>query len=292
MFSYIRNKTFATLIRYRTGAVASSTDSHQDEVLQVPSRDPSRTIKVNVYQSTNGSKPTPVLINMHGSGFVIPNHGSDDAFCQRMQKDAGVTVLDADYRKAPEHPFPAAPDDVEDVVKYVLSRPEEYDVRRVSISGFSAGANLALSASGVTFPPGTFHSVLAFYPPTDIHRDRYAPESKAPGGKGSIPAWVSTSFNDCYAPSPLDRKMPKMSPLYAEGERFPDRTLIVTCARDELCNEGEELAEKIRVAKAGERVVQRRVPFGHAWDKRPKTGSEGERARYEVYGLAAEMLKA
>ncbi|KAF2770573.1 alpha/beta-hydrolase [Teratosphaeria nubilosa] len=290
MLSYIRNKVFATLIRYRTGAVASSKDSHQDEVLQIPSRDPSRTIKINVYHPTNRSKPTPVLINMHGSGFVIPNHGSDDAFCQRMRNDAGITVLDADYRKAPEHPFPAAPDDVEDVVKYVLSRPEKYDVNHISISGFSAGANLALSASGVIFPPGTFRSVLAFYPPTDIYRDRYAPESKAPGGEGSIPAWVSASFNNCYAPPPLDRKMSKMSPLYAEGERFPDRTLIVTCARDELCNEGEELAEKIRVAKAGGRVVQRTVPFEHAWDKRVKTGPEERRVRDEMYGLAVEML--
>ena len=101
---------------------------------------------------------------------------------------------------------------------------------------------------------------------------------------------MSSGFNDCYAPAPLDRKDPKISPLFIDGDKFPDCVLVVTCAKDELCNEGEELAEKIIAAKPEGKILKRRVPCAHGWDKRAKPGSEDERAKDEMYGLAVEVL--
>ncbi|KAK1141012.1 hypothetical protein N8T08_009669 [Aspergillus melleus] len=83
--------------------------------------------------------PHPVLINLHGSGFVIPAHGSDDAFCRQVSQRTGYLVLDIKYRLSPEHPFPAPVDDVEDVVNWVKSQPNKFDLSRMAISGFSAG---------------------------------------------------------------------------------------------------------------------------------------------------------
>ncbi|KAK3322982.1 hypothetical protein B0H66DRAFT_555613 [Apodospora peruviana] len=60
----------------------------------------------------------PILINWHGSGWVFPLLGSDALFLKRVARDCGMFVLDADYRKGPENPFPCALQDVEDVLHW------------------------------------------------------------------------------------------------------------------------------------------------------------------------------
>lgn len=83
----------------------------------VPSRQKGRSIKVDVYQPESSTASEggvwqaakkPVHINWHGSGFVLPCLGGDVDFCTYMVQKLQITILDADYRKAPENPFPAA----------------------------------------------------------------------------------------------------------------------------------------------------------------------------------------
>jgi acetyl esterase/lipase len=279
----VRNKVLATGVRYMT---SRAIETHQDEVLQVPSRDEGRTIKVHVYKSKNPSQPSPVpvLINFHGSGFVIPMHGSDDEFAMRIAKDTNYTVLDVQYRLAPECPFPSGAHDAEDVVRYVLSKPQEYDLDRVAVSGFSAGGNFALGLSGHVFPTGTFRHVLAYYPPTDLSKD---PRTKvAPDTSGEpIPPWVSDVFNSCYLPDGVDRAQPLVSPYYIEGQKFPDSMLVITCAQDNLALETEELVKKIQAAP-GKHVEHKRVELcGHAWDKSYKPGTPQEKNKDGAYDI-------
>lgn len=283
----IRNKVLATGVRYMASPGAITT--HQDEVLQVPSRDEGRTIRVHVYGSKNPTQPSPVLINFHGSGFVIPMHGSDDEFAMRIAKDTKYTVLDVQYRLAPEHPFPSGAHDAEDVVRYVLSKPQEYDLDRVAVSGFSAGGNFALGLSGHVFPAGTFRHVLAYYPPTDISKD---PRTKvAPDTSGEpLPPWLADVFNSCYCPEDVDRAQPLVSPCYIEGEKFPDSMLVITCAQDNLAPETEELVRKIQ-AVPGKNVKHERVELcGHAWDKSYKSDTPQEKAKDRAYDMAVEIL--
>lgn len=264
-------------------------ETHQDEVLQVPSRDEGRTVKVHVYKSKNSSQPSPVLINFHGSGFVIPMHGSDDEFAMRIAKDTKYTVLDVQYRLAPEHPFPSGAYDAEDVVRYVLSKPQEYDLNRVAVSGFSAGGNFALGLSGHVFPAATFRHVLTYYPVTDLSKD---PRTKtAPDTSGQpLPTWMMDIFNSCYCPEGVDKAQPLMSPSYIEGEKFPDSMLIITCAQDTLAPEVEELVKKVQ-AVPGKHVKHERVELcGHAWDKMYKPGTPEEKAKDRAYDMAVELL--
>lgn len=281
-----RNKVLATVIR----TLASRTyTTHQDEILQVESRDTSRTIKTHVYHAKthDTTKPSPVLINFHASGFVIPMHGSDDEFCVRVSKETPYCVLDVQYRLAPEHPFPAALNDAEDVVRYVLAHPETYDTSHISLSGFSAGANLVLAICDV-FPSTTFRHLLAFYPPVDIAKPPAAKTAPEPARR-PLPNFVATMFNDSYAPAGTDRAQPRISPLHGDAARFPDNVLIITCGGDNLAEEGEELARSI--AKAGKHVLQRRMEgCDHAWDKEAEKGSVQEEKKDEAYGLAVEML--
>ncbi|KAL8292389.1 hypothetical protein RQP46_001001 [Phenoliferia psychrophenolica] len=132
--------------------------------VNVPSRDKGRSIDVDVYsrETMGASGPRAVHLNFHGSGFVVPWLGSDTAFCARVAAEADVVVLDCDYRKAPEAPFPAAHNVTHDVFAYLLSQPTSFDPTRITASGFSAGASLALTLA-TTLPPSSLAGVISFY---------------------------------------------------------------------------------------------------------------------------------
>ncbi|KAH8600646.1 putative esterase/lipase [Bisporella sp. PMI_857] len=285
LLSYIRLKTVATFIRFTLPAIP---EPKADGVLQIPSRDDGRTIKAYVYKPKNPQPgPSPVLLNFHGSGFILPLHGSDQVYCRRVAENTPYTVLDCTYRLAPEHPFPASPNDVEDAIKYVLSHPEEYDLAHVSIGGFSAGANMSLALSAHVFPAKTFKSLLAFYPAVDLSADPHKRVQPEPAPT-IIPPWIVSVFNECYFKG-HDPKQPLLSPMFIDAAKFPDNILIITCGQDPLALEGEELAKKLKDGKR--HVVSERMPgVGHSWDKRVEAGSVAEKRRDEAYALAIEML--
>lgn len=289
-----RNKVLATLVRTvaGSGVGAGTIMTHQDEVLYLQSRDAERTIKVHVYKSKNAVQPTAVLINFHGSGFVIPMHGTDDEFAMRIAKDTKYTVLDVQYRLAPEYPFPAGVHDAEDMVRYVLARPQEFDPSHVAVSGFSAGGNFALGLSGHVFPRDTFKHVLAVYPPIDLATDSRLKVAPDTTGK-PLANWMTDVFNDCYCPAGFDRKQPLVSPFYIDGERFPDNMLVITCACDNLAPETETLVERIRNAPGHHNIVHRRMELcNHAWDKSYEHGSVQDKAKDDAYDLAVGLLNS
>ncbi|OOF90864.1 hypothetical protein ASPCADRAFT_211815 [Aspergillus carbonarius ITEM 5010] len=286
---YLYYKFLAVVIRKFLGP-KREIKATPDDVYQIQSRDAGRTIKAHVYRNVSASAgPTPVLINFHGSGFLLPLHGSDDAYCRQMSRETDRTVLDVQYRLAPENPFPAALNDVEDVVKWVLGQPEKYDLRRVSLSGFSAGGNLSLAAASNLFPSDTFHSVLAIYPVVDLHTDPALKTAPDTSGR-PIPARMSRIFDRCYVHTAYDTRDPRISPLYASADRFPDRVMIVTAACDNLAPEAEALAAKI-AKESGKLVVRQRMPgCNHGWDKSARAGTVQGDAREKTYAMAVAML--
>lgn len=264
--------------------------SFPDKKIDIESRDQGRWITVHVYQSSHQPDPgpSPVLLNFHGSGFVIPAHGSDDKFCRLISQRTSYTVLDIKYRLAPESPFPAALNDVEDAVKWVLCQPTKYDLSRIAISGFSAGANLALAAASSLFPANTFGSVIAFYPIVDFTN---LSSKKAPDMSGSpILAFVLQLFKWCYLQSQVDPRDPRVSPLFAELRSFPARTISVTAARDSLALEAEVLAAKLQQHTSGRHVCLRMDGCDHAWDKTAQDGTYGAEARDRAYNLVIGLL--
>jgi len=267
--------------------------THENAVLHIPSRDTGRTIKAHCYHSStrpSQSGSVPVLVNFHGSGYVIPLHGSDDEFALKIKDKTSYTVLDVSYRLAPEDPFPAACNDAEDAVKYVLAHPEKYDKNHVSVSGFSAGGALALGLCGHVFSQGTFEHALAFYPPTDLSVEPTEKSTPDPTST-SIPDWLATAFNDCYVPPPIDRSHPLISPAKIEASRFPKNVLIITCSNDNLAPETEAIADRLENLP-GVNLKRRRMEHcKHAWDKEYTAGSVQERAKDEAYAMAVDMLQ-
>lgn len=219
---------------------------------------------------------------------MLPLHGSDDEFCRLVSRKTDYTVLDMQYRLAPEHPFPAALNDVEDVIKWVLARPSGFDQTRIALGGFSAGANLVLAAASSVFPKGTFRSLLAFYPICD----RLTPPElkKAPDASGRpIPVFMARIFNQSYIQTNVDVRDPRISPLFAPAENFPKNLLVITCAYDNLAPEAEALAEKVEADKGHHVILRRMEKCGHAWDKHLKNGTD-QGKKDEAYALALEML--
>lgn len=93
--------------------------------------------------------PRPVLIWLHPGGFVADEVNDVDGVCRILAADGRCTVVSVDYRLAPEHPFPAAIDDVTAVVEWIVAHAGTFgvDPKRLAIGGQSAGATIAASAT-------------------------------------------------------------------------------------------------------------------------------------------------
>ncbi|PWN30751.1 alpha/beta-hydrolase [Jaminaea rosea] len=262
-----------------------------------PSRDKNRKLRVHIYQPkslTKSSSPPPIHVNFHGSGFMIPSLGSDRQFCGDLASRLGCVVLDCDYRKAPEWPWPAAVQDAEDAILYALSQSGRWDTRRCTVGGFSAGGNLALCAS--TLHGKDLCGVLAFYPPTNLSVDR---ELKAPPPEkhsGAIPLGVAKMFDQSYILSVgVDRTHPLVSPVKADPGSFPPLVWL-TCARgDTLYRDGKALIEKLKGTPEGQGPSD--LYFhdvsgeGHAFDKAARKGTARDAKREESYKLALEAVQ-
>ncbi|GLA09623.1 hypothetical protein AnigIFM60653_011954 [Aspergillus niger] len=274
----------------RAGALAAfNVTAHPDEVLQIPSRDEGRFIRIHAYNTVNRDAPAPVLANFHGSGFVNPLHGSDDEFCRFIAKKTGLTVLDCSYRLRPENQFPSSIHNAEDAVRWILAHPEKFDISRLSISGFSAGGLLSLVVSLVLFPQGTFKNVIAVYPPTDMVQasmDKIAPDIS----NNITPVELLDVFMKYFYPNRVDLKNVLASPFLIPVEKFSDRILLVTGACDRLCLEGEALGNKIKDATTKYVKMHRYDRCEHAFDKGYKKGSVQERAKDDLYEKVAVFL--
>lgn len=213
-------------------------------------------------------------------------------FCATVAQETGMLVLDMDYLKAPEHPYPAAVEDVEDTLLWIASQPSRFELSKVAVSGFSAGGNLALVAAThlrkkladtINIPV-----VIAMYPLSD---HSIAPEQKiAPKPVRPFSLRQLHMFSDCYVPDKSLRTDPKVSPGLAAAEDFPETVVVVTCEGDNLGPEGVALGK--RLLEAGKKVVMFEAKeFHHGWDKRCKKGSRDEKERDAAYAVCVEALR-
>jgi acetyl esterase len=101
-------------------------------------------LRVRLYRGPSESSALPVLLYAHGGGFVTGNLDTDHAACVELARDGGALVASVDYRLAPEHPCPAALDDVEAALRHVVDNAAELnaDPTRLAVMGRDAGAAL------------------------------------------------------------------------------------------------------------------------------------------------------
>lgn len=248
LLTYIRLKIIVSILRLplalaplypgwnRLGFVPKSESVKPTYNTYVPSTTSTRKIKILVHEPKAVSKDSllPVHINFHGSAFILPCLDCDAELCHHISNTLGCIVIDGDYAKAPEHPFPAGLEDVLDVINWVASQPDRFDVNRITVGGQSAGGALALSASAI-LPNGVVKGAALFYPGTDFSRSglpddqrMYKPyiRGKTPGiGLGRT---VRNFYKQCYVLPGADPRNPRMSPLFADPSAFPPVFLTVS----------------------------------------------------------------
>lgn len=228
----------------RAAAVEAARDEPREDVATVTDVDADG-VRCRLYQPAGA---VGVVVHLHGGGFVFHDIDVHDAVARRLANRSGSAVLSVDYRRPPEHRFPAAPDDVDTAVAWLARQAASYGiVGPTYVHGDSAGGNLALVAA--LRNPGAFRAVVLTYPFLDPAAgfDSYA--TAADGFPAEEAAW----YWDQYAASPADLTNPDLAPLLSDrlGELPP--TLVVTCEHDPLRDEGEELVR--RLAELGVEVV-------------------------------------
>ena len=187
--------------------------------------------------SSAGAPAEPVIVYLHGGGWVVGTLDTPDALCRRLATRSGCRVLSVDYRLAPEHPFPAAYDDALAIIRWLEQSPKELGqpVSGVALAGDSAGGAIALAAA-LESSGERLGALLLLYPVTDISRSH--PSYGLFAETAFLLADDMRYFAESYAPSGGLRRDPRVSPLLASDvSRLPPTTLL-TCGFDVLRDEG------------------------------------------------------
>lgn len=102
-------------------------------------------VPVRVYYPSYPVVDSPVFVFLHGGGWVIGDIDTHDALCRDITNASDVVCISVGYRRAPEHPFPAALDDALSVVSALIDGASgiNIDPTRIAVGGASAGGNLA-----------------------------------------------------------------------------------------------------------------------------------------------------
>jgi acetyl esterase len=208
-------------------------------------------VRALTYGFENGEK-TPVYFDMHGGGFIMGGAAMDEAMNVQISRQARCKIISIEYAKAPDHPFPAAVDQVYAVVGHVFENAGKYaiDVKKMAIGGHSAGANLAAVACMKAKKAGTFQFACQVldYPPLDLATSAW----EKPQPQGSIPPQTAMMFNDAYV-DPAQASDPYVSPVFAAKEDLEGLppALFILPGRDSLHDEGLKYAGMLRAAGVG-----------------------------------------
>lgn len=203
-------------------------------------------VPVRIY-TPEGQGPFPVLVYFHGGGWVLGDLDTHDPTCRALTNATDHVVVSVDYRRAPEHPFPAALEDCYAATRWVGENPGTVhgDPDRVVVGGDSAGGNLAAAVAQVARDrggPDLAYQVL-IYPATDHALDTPSCEENAAGYflTRADMEW----FWDHYLADGFSGQNPYASPLRARSlDGLPPAT-VLTCGFDPLRDEGAAYAERL-----------------------------------------------
>ncbi len=119
----------------------------EERVLACPGAGREGEVPVRVYRPARAEAPAACVMYLHGGGFVLGSRDSGDPIASGIAQEVGAVVVSVDYRLAPEHPFPAAPEDCYAALGRVSADAPELgiDPDRIAVWGDSAGGNLAVA---------------------------------------------------------------------------------------------------------------------------------------------------
>ena len=215
---------------------------------------PAGAIAARLYDARDTRVPGPAVVFYHGGGFVIGDLDTHGSFCAEAARVLDLPVIAVDYRLAPEHAWPAAPDDAEAAARWVAESPAELgrSVTGLVLMGDSAGGNLTIVAAlDLKQRPAAVPVLVQapIYPAADLGGDY---PSFVQFAEGHLLTRASMDwFADCYA---ADLQHERSSPLHADLSGMP-AAVIVTASLDPIRDQGRAYAAAL--AQAGVPVTFR-----------------------------------
>jgi len=202
----------------------------------------------------------PCLVFFHGGGWVIGDLDTHDVVCRKLADEGQLIVISIDYRRAPEHKFPAAVDDAIAATAWIAAHAKGLgiDATRLLVGGDSAGGNLATVAA-IAARDGNGPAIsgqVLIYPATDFtmaHPSHSEPETSI-----LLTHSVIRWFRDHYLNGTADIHDWRASPALAKTLVGLPPAYVLTAGADPLRDEGDDYAR--RLTQAGVAVTHRTFP--------------------------------
>jgi acetyl esterase len=222
-----------------------------DEWIKVPGG-PNGDVSVRIVRAAGATGTLPVLLYIHGAGWVFGNAGTHDRLVRELAIGAGAAAVFPEYSLSPEAKYPVALEECYAVAKWLAegAAGQGLDTSRVAIAGDSCGGNLAAATALLAKRRGdiTFAAQLLLYPVTDANFDDKSYTQFADGH------WLTRTamqwYWDQYTNNPAERDLSTVSPLRATEDELAGlpRTLVINAECDVLRDEGENYARHLRRA--------------------------------------------
>ncbi|MBX7534156.1 alpha/beta hydrolase [Qipengyuania sp. GH1] len=218
---------------------------------------PAGDIPLRFYDTRESRDPGPCVLFLHGGGFVIGDLEVYNSLCTEIAFQLDLPVVSVDYRLAPEHPFPAAPDDCEAAARWLASSPEALgrDITGMIITGDSAGGNLTIVTTNQLVSRPAKVPVIVQAPIYPVASDIADHRSFADFAEGYLLTGATMSwFTRQYGADPAD---PRNIPMVGDCSGTPP-TVLCTAGLDPLRDSGREYAAHL--VQQGTEVVYLEFP--------------------------------
>jgi acetyl esterase len=209
-------------------------------------------VRVRIVRPEGAVGALPVILYMHGGGWVLGNAASHDRLVRELAVGTGAAVAFVEYDRSPEARYPVAIEQGYATARWIVREGAAHDLDpdRIAIAGDSVGGNMTAALALMAGERGDVRFVhqSMYYPVTDAAMDTESYEQFAEGY--FLTAKAMAWFWDCYCPDLERRDEAFASPLRASDEQLaglPPAFLIVDEA-DVLRDEGEAYAARLRAA--------------------------------------------
>jgi epsilon-lactone hydrolase len=224
------------------------------------------------WSSAPGSDASRVILFFHGGGYCSGSIRSHRRMVTEAGRAAAMRTLAIGYRLAPEHPFPAALEDAVSAWRYL--RAQGIAAAHIAVGGDSAGGGLTVALvnklrDDEEEPPGCAWLVS---PWTDLTMSGATLDSKAAVDPLIHKAYLE-ELAAAYVPAGMNRKDPRVSPLYARLEGFP-QTLIQVGSAETLLSDATRFAEALGAANVpvALEIWPHMIHAWHLWNAHLKAG--------------------